>query len=94
MWNSMDNAPMSGEVEVELFTKSRGVCQAWFASGEWSDDTPNGPPEYSGDMWVCCDDAFQIVVEINGLGDGLHCHGAATHWRPHVPPHLKEHNDG
>tara|TARA_R110000772_G_scaffold45492_1_gene104219 strand:- start:6361 stop:6645 length:285 start_codon:yes stop_codon:yes gene_type:complete len=86
MWSTMDSAPMSNETTVELFTTSHGICEAWFANGEWSDDTPNGPSEYSGDMWVCCDNAFQIEVEINGLGYGAHFHGAATHWREYSPP--------
>ena len=91
-WKSMNTVPMDGET-VELFTTSYSLCEAWFCKGEWSDDTPNGPAEYSGDVWVCCDDAFQIEVEINGLGDGIHCHGSATHWREYSPPTLEEGNE-
>lgn len=83
-WQPIAAAPMSGET-VWLFTTCHGVCEAWFCEGEWSRDSPNRAAEYSGDMWVCCDDSFQIEVCINGLGDGVDDHGTATHFMAPAP---------
>lgn len=81
-WQPIETAPTDG-TEVELFTTCHGICQAWFALGEWSDDTPNGPAEYSGDAWVCCDDEFSIEVD---LAEEFCDHGTATHWQPLPAP--------
>ncbi len=84
-WQPISTAPMDG-TNVLLFTTCHGACEAWFAKGEWSDDTPISPAEYSGSAWVCCDDAFQIEVEECGPEDGDFHHGTATHWMPLPKP--------
>lgn len=60
--NSMDTAPRNGDT-ILLYHRIHGWVQAWFSPGEWSDDTPISPREYSGAVWVCGDDAYQIEVE-------------------------------
>jgi hypothetical protein len=85
-WQPIETAPKDGTAVV-LFTTCHGICEAYFADGEWSDDTPVSPAEYSGDCWVCCDDAFQIEVEL--WQDGFECHGTATHWANHEKPEAK-----
>lgn len=78
-WQPIETAPQDG-TSVLLLTTCHGICEAWFAKGEWSDDTPISPTEYFGAAWVCCDDAFQIEVE-EGCGEnGETFHGTATHW--------------
>jgi hypothetical protein len=80
-WQPIETAPRDGS-SVLLFTTCHGICEAWFSQGEWSDDTPISPREYSGSAWVCCDDAFSIEVEeLGGDGPGYH-DGTATHWMP------------
>jgi len=84
-WNpDMDAAPRDG-TDIEIYSTTHGVCQAFFAAGEWSEETPDCPREYSGDTWVCCDDAFQIAVYLNpeGIPDD---HEGVTHWRPITAP--------
>lgn len=86
-WQPIETAPKDG-TSVLLFTTCHGVCEAWFAKGEWSDDTPISPAEYSGESWVCCDDAFSLEVELGP--DGWEHHGTATHWMPlPAPPEAK-----
>ena len=84
-WQPIETAPKDG-TEVLLFTTCHGACQAWFFEGSWSEGTSDSPREYDGDCWVCCDDAFQIEVEI--YNDHPECtnHGTATHWMPLPEP--------
>ena len=89
-WQPIETAPKDG-TSVLLFTTCHGVCEAWFAKGEWSDDTPISPAEYSGEFWVCCDDAFSLEVELGP--DGWEHHGTATHWMPLPPPPEAKPND-
>jgi hypothetical protein len=60
--NSMSSAPRDG-TPVLLRTRTHGYVEAYFTPGEWSDDTPISPREYSGAVWVCGDDLYQIEVE-------------------------------
>lgn len=60
--NPMEDAPRNGD-QVLLYHRHHGWVQAWFSQGEWSDDTPISPREYSGSVWVCGDDAYQVEVE-------------------------------
>ena len=61
-WLDVKDAPQDGS-EILLNHKTHGIIQGWFSKGEWSGDTPNGPREYSGDMWILGDDLFQDEVE-------------------------------
>lgn len=78
-WQDISTAPKDGS-SILILTSCRGVCEARFDEGYWTDDTPIAPREYIGDAWVCCDDAFQIDVECGP--DGWEDHGTATHWMP------------
>lgn len=82
-WRPIRTAPKDGR-PVLLLTKSYGVVEAWFSQGEWEDHHEYGRL-YSGPMWVCADDQFQIEVEETPDG---HLHGGATHWMPLPPPPL------
>lgn len=84
-WKPIETAPLDN-TKILLFTTCHGVCEAWFAHGYWTDETPLGPAEYEGDAWVCCDDAFQIEVELNVGPNGESFHGTATHWQPLPEP--------
>lgn len=84
-WRPISEAPRDG-THVLLFTTCHGVVEAWFAPGEWSDNMPEGPREYSGSVWVCADDAFQIEVEELPIEQGGFHHGTATHWQPLAAP--------
>lgn len=81
-WQPIETAPKDG-TSVLLYTKY-GMCEGWFLKGEWSEDTPISPAEYSGDVWVCYDDEFTIEVELGP--DGFESHWPATHWMPLPPP--------
>ena len=61
-WLDVKDAPQDGS-EILLNHRTHGIIQGWFSKGEWSDDTPIGPREYSGDMWILGDDLFQDEVE-------------------------------
>jgi hypothetical protein len=91
-WKPVETAPKDGR-SILLLTRCHGVCEAWFDKGYWTADTPISPREYSGDSWVCCDNAFQIEVEFGP--DGYESHGTATHWMPLpvAPAELKGQDD-
>jgi hypothetical protein len=91
-WKPVETAPKDGH-SILLLTRCHGVCEAWFEKGYWTADTPISPREYSGDAWVCCDNAFQIEVEFGP--DGYESHGTATHWMPLpvAPAELKGETD-
>lgn len=84
-WQPIKTAPLDGS-DVLLLTTCHGICEAWFSAGDWSDDTPIRPREYSGSAWVCCDDAFQIEVEEIPEEHGGNHNGTATHWMPIPSP--------
>jgi len=73
----MFEAPRDG-TPVLLLTEDHGVVEARFSPGEWTDETPLSPREYSGAVWVCGDDAYQISVE--ELPGGHHDHPAIGWW--------------
>lgn len=84
-WQTIETAPRDGTT-VLLYTTCHGACEAWFSKGEWSQETPINPREYSGSAWVCCDDAFQIEVEEYGPNGRRYYDGTATHWMPLPAP--------
>lgn len=55
--------------------------QARYSPGEWSDDTPISPAEYSGAVWSCFDDKFQLEIEECSAAPAEWWHHPATHWR-------------
>lgn len=59
--------------------------QARYCAGEWSEDTPIAPAEYSGAVWSCFDDEFQIEIEEVSPDPADWWHGQATHWRDLTP---------
>jgi len=77
-WQPIATAPRDG-TSILLFIKGHYVCEGWFSSGSWSDETPESPREYDGSTWVCCDDAMQFEVEETeeGFWDI-----PVTHWMP------------
>jgi len=75
-WMPIETAPLD-ETEILILT-SRGVTQARFSPGEWTTHHEYGP-EYSGAVWVCCDDTWQVEIEETPEGN---FHGEATHWMP------------
>lgn len=77
-WLRMDKAPRDGS-QVLLLSKMHGVVEARFSPGEWSEATPDHPREYSGAVWVCGDDVFQIEVEETPEG---YDDGEAIGWLP------------
>lgn len=66
-WNPMRSAPRD-ETPVLLLSKTHGVVEGRFSPGEWSSETPDNPREYSGAVWVCGDDAWQVEVEETPYG--------------------------
>lgn len=79
-WQPIETAPKDG-TEI-LIRTDRGAVQAWYSPGEWSDETPDHPREYSGSVWVCYDDVFQIEIEETPEGD----FSAAKQWMPLPKP--------
>ncbi|SER28401.1 hypothetical protein SAMN05216548_11496 [Faunimonas pinastri] len=81
-WRSMRDAPRDG-TEVLLLHRAHGVIEGRFFPGEWSEETPVSPREYSGATWVLGDDIGQEEVEEFGpdapeaFGDG-----AVIGWLP------------
>jgi hypothetical protein len=84
-WQDISTAPRDG-TEILLFTSCHGVCQAGFQQGVWEDHWEFGP-EYTGSVWVCCDDIFQIEVDEAPEG---YLDGIATHWQPLPAPPTSE----
>jgi hypothetical protein len=61
-WLDVADAPQDG-TPILLNHSRHGIIQGWFSKGEWSDDTPISPREYSGDLWILGDDLYQDDVE-------------------------------
>jgi hypothetical protein len=70
--------------DVVLFAHGMEVS-ARYCPGEWSDDTPISPREYSGAVWSCFDDQFQFEIEEESFCPAEWCHGPVTHWRYPFP---------
>lgn len=66
--------------DIVLLARDMEV-QARYCPGEWSDDTPISPAEYSGAVWSCFDDEFQIEIEECSDDPAKWEHHPATHWR-------------
>lgn len=71
--------------DVVLFAQGMEVT-ARFCPGEWSEDTPISPAEYSGAVWSCFDDEFRFEIEEVSHDAAIWAHGPATHWREPAPP--------
>lgn len=62
VWRDVKDAPQDG-TNILLKHRVHGVIEGWFSKGEWTDDTPISPREYTGDMWILGDDLSQDEVE-------------------------------
>jgi hypothetical protein len=90
-WQPIESAPRDG---TSILILADGMAiEAWYAQGEWSDDTPISPAEYSGPAWVAFDDALQFEIEEGAGPDGQDCHGTVTHWMPLPPPPKEQPHD-
>lgn len=76
-WLPMGTAPRRNEEHILLLTSIHGVVEAWFSPGYWSENQEGR--EYTGSVWVCGDDVFQIEVEEEP--EGYH-DGEAIGWLP------------
>lgn len=81
-WYSMSTAPREAGESILLLHRSHGVIEGRFSKGEWSDDTPDHPREYSGSAWICGDDAFQEEVEEIPAEHGGYDDGEIIGWLP------------
>lgn len=80
-WRSIskDTSWVDGR-DVVLLANDMEV-QARYCPGEWCDETPSSPREYSGAVWSCFDDRFQLEIEECSEDPSEWCHDGATHWR-------------
>jgi hypothetical protein len=83
-WQPIATAPLD---ESDILIRVYGmVVQARYSPGIWSNDTPNHAREYSGAVWVCFDDAFQLDIEEISDDTSQWDHGPVTHWQPLPAP--------
>lgn len=80
VWRPLSDTAWLDGRDIVLLAHDMEV-HARFCPGEWSDDTPNSPAEYSGAVWSCFDDQFQIEIEEISPNPTDWHHGQATHWR-------------
>ena len=78
-WRDVKDAPQDG-TNILLKHRVHGVIEGWFLKGEWTDDTPISPREYTGDMWILGDDLSQDEVEFGPDGEILA--GSVEGWLP------------
>lgn len=76
-WQPMSTAPKDGS-EILILAHDM-VIQARYEPGQWSEDTPINPREYSGPVWCAFDDALSF--EIEECPDGDWC-SEVTGWLP------------
>lgn len=85
VWRPMSDTDWVDGRDVVLFAHEMEVA-ARFCKGEWSEDTPIAPAEYSGAVWSAFDDAIQFEIEETGHDPAEWNHGPVTHWREPKPP--------
>lgn len=84
-WKPMtDTAWLDGR-DVVLFAHDMEI-HARYSPGEWSDDTPISPREYSGAVWSAFDDQVQFEIEEVSHNEDEWHHGPVTYWREPTPP--------
>lgn len=84
IWRPMTDIGWIDGSDVVLLAHDMEV-QARYSPGEWSEDTPVSPREYSGAVWVCFDDQFQFEIEEISHNPEEWLHGPVTHWRRLTP---------
>jgi hypothetical protein len=84
VWQPIETAPTDG-TDILLLANGMAI-EARHSPGEWSEDTPASPAEYSGAVWVAFDGAVQFEIEEGEGPDRSDHHGDVTHWMPLPPP--------
>lgn len=83
-WLPMSNIAWLDGRDVVLLAHDMEI-HARYCPGEWSEDTPVSPREYSGAVWSAFDDALQFEIE-ECADDPAHWHHhPVTHWREPMP---------
>lgn len=79
-WRDMQTVPLVDDAPILLLTSYNGVTEARYSPGYWTDHHEGR--EYSGPVWVCGDDEWQIEIEEISKDPSEWRHGSALGWLP------------